>query len=42
MLLTVKITYLNGTSDIKECWSVDEICLDNVSEITVIRTEKIA
>jgi hypothetical protein len=42
MLLTVKIIYLDGSCDIKECWNVDEICLDNVKDITIIRAEKVA
>lgn len=42
MLLTVKITFKDGTSDIKECWSLGEICLDNVINLIIIRQEKIA
>ena len=40
MLLTVLVTFIDGTSDIKECWNVDEICLDNVLELRIIRAEK--
>jgi hypothetical protein len=39
-MLTVKITFTNGTSDIKDCWSLDDICLDGVQEIKVIRDER--
>jgi hypothetical protein len=41
-MLTVRITYLNGTEDIKECWNLDDICLDGVESIKVIRNEKAA
>lgn len=36
---TVKITYKDGTNDIKDVWNVDEICLDGVVELKVIRDE---
>jgi hypothetical protein len=39
-MLTVKIIYLDGTDNIKDCWSVDEICLDGVEEVKVIRDER--
>jgi len=39
MILTVKITYLDGTVDFKECRDLSEIPLDNVSTIRVIREE---
>jgi hypothetical protein len=42
MLITVKIEYLDGTTDIKECWDISDICLDNVKDITIIRSEKVA
>jgi hypothetical protein len=42
MLLTVKITYTDDTTDIKECWNISDLCLDGVKDITIIRTEKIA
>lgn len=42
MLLTVLVTFLDGSNDIRECWNVDELCLDNVLEIRIIRAEKIA
>lgn len=41
-MLTVKITYINGETDIKDCWSVDEICLDGVEELKVIRDDRAA
>lgn len=37
---TVRITYKDGTEDIKDVNDVDEICLDNVVDIKVIRDEK--
>jgi len=42
MLLTVLITFNDETTDIKECYDVSDICLDNVKTITIIREEKIA
>jgi hypothetical protein len=43
MLLTVKIVYTDGTTDIKECHDLSEIPLDElnkiVAEIKVIRKE---
>lgn len=39
-MLTVKITYKDGTTDLKDCWSVDEICLDNVLDLKIIRNER--
>lgn len=36
-MLTVLIKYYNGQSDIKDCWALDEICLDGVFELKVIR-----
>lgn len=41
-MITVKITYINGETDIKIVLDISEICLDNVLEIKVIRTEKAA
>lgn len=41
-MLTVKVVYLDGKEDIRDCWSVDEICLDGVDYIKVIRNEKAA
>lgn len=41
-MITVKITYLNGETDIKDFFSVDDICLDNVKEYEIIRSEKAA
>ena len=39
MLLTVKVTYLDGTTDIKECHDLSELVLDNVDNIKIIRSE---
>lgn len=39
-MLTVRIIYNDGTETVKDCWNVDEICLDNVKEIKTIRDEK--
>lgn len=39
---TVRIFYKNGTEDIKECTSLDEICLDGVLRIKILLTEKVA
>lgn len=39
MIKTVKITYTDGTTDLKECHDLSEICLDNVVTIRVIREE---
>ena len=41
-MLTVRIFYKDGTEDIKEVHDVSDICLDNVTEIKVIRNEKVA
>lgn len=41
-MLTVRIIFLDGSEDIKECWDISEIVLDNVKEIKVIRNEKAA
>lgn len=39
-MLTVRIIYKDGTETIKDVLSVDEICLDNVQDIKVIRNER--
>ena len=39
-MLTVIITYLDDTTDIKACNSLDELCLDNVLSVRVIRDER--
>lgn len=39
-MLTVRIFYKDGTEDVKDVWSIDEICLDNVAELKVIRDER--
>jgi hypothetical protein len=41
-MLIVRIFYNDGTDDIKEVHNVDEICLDGVKSIKVIREEKAA
>lgn len=41
-MITVKIIYLDGTSDIKDCLDVTDICLDGVQEVITIRDEKAA
>lgn len=41
-MLTLRIIYLNGDEDIKACNNVDEICLDGVESIKVIRNERAA
>lgn len=38
-MLTVKIVYTNGETDIKDCYSLDDLCLDGVESIKVIRDE---
>jgi len=40
-MLTVLITYLTGNTDIKDCLSLDDICLDGVESIRVIRDERV-
>lgn len=39
MLLTVKLNYLDGTTDIKQCHDIKELILDNVDTIKIIREE---
>jgi len=39
MILTIKVEYLDGTSDIKECHDLSELVLDNVKSIKVLREE---
>ena len=39
MLFTVKVTYLDGNTDIKECHDLNEIPLDNVCTIKILREE---
>lgn len=36
-MLTVRITYKDGSEDIKDCWSIDEISMINVLSVKVIR-----
>lgn len=39
-MLTVRIFYINGNEDVKDVWSVEDICLDGVKELKVIRDER--
>lgn len=39
MLLTTKVTYIDGTTDIKQCHDLSEIPLDNVESIKILREE---
>jgi len=39
MILTIRVEYLDGTSDLKECHDLAELVLDNVKSIKVIRKE---
>ena len=39
MLLTVLVIFKDGTSDIKECWDISDICLDSVLELRILRAE---
>lgn len=39
-MLTVLITYKDGTTDIKDCWDISDICLDGVASIKTIRDER--
>ena len=41
-MIIVLINFLNGTNDIRACNDLDEICLDGVSSIRIIRDERIA
>lgn len=41
-MLTVLITYTDDTTDIKDCWDLDELCLDFVKELKIIRNDKAA
>lgn len=41
-MITVRIIYLDGTEDIKDCLDISDICLDGVKEIKPIRDEKAA
>ena len=39
-MLTVKLIFLDGTSDLRDCWDVSELCLDGVLEIRIIRDDR--
>lgn len=39
MIITVKINYVDGSCDIKQCHDLSEIALDNVKSIKIIREE---
>jgi hypothetical protein len=41
-VLTVRIVYLDGTEDVKECLDVSDLVLDGVDYIKIIRNEKVA
>ncbi len=41
-MLTVIIYFINGTTDVKDCWSIDEIVMDGVESIKIIRDERAA
>jgi hypothetical protein len=38
-MITVRILYLNGTDDIKQCRDIDELCLDGVKSIIIIHED---
>ena len=38
-MLTVLITYLDRTTNLVDVWALDDICLDNVLSLKVIRDE---
>jgi len=40
-MLTVLITYTNGSTDIKDVLDLGDICLDGVYELKVIRDERV-
>jgi len=40
-MLTVLITYLDLTTNLVDCHTLDDICLDNVLSMRVIRDERI-
>lgn len=41
-MLTVRVFYKDGSEDLKEVLSLNDICLLNVLTLKVIRTEKVA
>ena len=41
-MITVLINFINGTSDIRACNDISELCLDGVSSVRIIRDERIA
>lgn len=40
-MLTIKLTYLDDTTDIRDCWDIADICMDGVTDIRVIRDERV-
>lgn len=40
-MLTVLIKYTDGTTDIRDCYDLGDICLDGVAEMKVIRDERL-
>jgi hypothetical protein len=39
-MLTILITYLDHTTDIRDCLDVSDICLDGVYDIRILRDER--
>lgn len=39
-MITVRIIYKDGSDDIKDCWNINDICLDGVESIKIIRDER--
>jgi len=39
MIYTVKITFIDGTMDIRDCHHLSDIVLDNVQSVKIIREE---
>lgn len=39
-MMTVLIIFKTGETDMKDVWSLDDICLDGVFELRVIRNER--
>ena len=40
-MLTVLITYLDLTTNVVDVWALDDICLDNVLSLKVIRDDRV-
>lgn len=39
-MMTVLIIFKTGETDMKDVWSLDDICLDGVFELRIIRDER--